>query len=117
MGLYDSIFLKIKCPYCEQESKMECQTKDLGRNLFSYKECDYVGDLGNYIKAKELNYLDCISECFSEECLNYCRNESYRFFYLLIYLDNGTITGKYRIISVQKKIKEGFRVKIKHVKI
>ncbi|GAI09861.1 unnamed protein product, partial [marine sediment metagenome] len=28
MGLYDSIYLKVKCPYCGETSRMEFQTKD-----------------------------------------------------------------------------------------
>lgn len=82
MGMYDSIYLTLKCPICESEGEFECQTKDLDCELNVFRKGDDVG-------TDKHNYVDCISECGSTG----------RFFYLRAGIEKGIITGNYEIIE------------------
>lgn len=96
MGMFDSIYLNIKCPNCGQEAEIECQTKDLKCNLEVWRKGDFVGTL-------KYNNLDCIATCKSKECSEWERrqtNNKYSFgrsFYLRALLNAGIITGAYEI--------------------
>lgn len=37
MGLFDTILVWMDCPYCGFTGRIECQTKDLGNIMFTYK--------------------------------------------------------------------------------
>ena len=93
MGFFDSIFINIKCPYCGQTSEMECQTKQIGKNLNIYYKGDFIDE--------KLTDLDCISGCHSKECTDYERktfgyNSGFgRMIHLNLKLDEGVITGEY----------------------
>jgi len=60
MGLFDSIYLRKKCPYCGKISDMEFQTKDLDCVMDNFKKGDFV--------SKRFNFVDCTADCHSEEC-------------------------------------------------
>jgi hypothetical protein len=60
MGMYDSIYLDYVCPYCNQKSEMEFQTKDLDCLCDVFHVGDFVGN--------RLNYLNVIAGCHSPEC-------------------------------------------------
>jgi glutaredoxin len=36
MGLYDTIMVFMKCPYCKRMQTFDAQTKDLGNSMFTY---------------------------------------------------------------------------------
>jgi len=98
MGMFDSIYLTIKCPYCGQKSDIECQTKELNCTLETYWEGENIG-------TDQFNYLDCIADCQSKECVEWRdKNIGYhsgfgRTFDVRIYLNNGFVTGNYTILS------------------
>lgn len=106
MGMYDSIYLKVKCPYCGIKSEIEFQTKDLKCILKSYK-------LGDDTSNTKLNYLSARGSCYSVICKKYmdkieskkdcCVFGFGRIFNAKIYLKNGIITNKLEI----EKIKSG----------
>lgn len=89
MGMFDSIMLNTKCPYCGKETIRECQTKDLSCYLKVYNPGDKV--------ETDQKWLQAITECKSGIC---SRNERYigEFFNLEIKVKKGKITEKYRII-------------------
>ena len=100
MGMFDTIILPIKCPFCGQVSDMECQTKDMESMLEVYYVGDYVGDV-----FVETGTLRCITECQSEECSSeIALTETFRvkrgkYFDLQLRVENGEITGEYKIIE------------------
>jgi len=97
MGMFDTIKLKMKCPHCGLSSEMEAQTKELDSNLDVWKKGDYIG-------TKKFNYLECIADCHSNKCLNHVnKKQGYvsgfgRMFDVRIFLDNGIVNGKYKIL-------------------
>lgn len=96
MGMFDSIFLKVKCPFCGQFSEMECQTKDLDCQLLRWK-------MGENTDHPEVGELDCCATCHSPECLARGKRKSGEdwgnaaYFELIVETPLGLITGKYRI--------------------
>ena len=96
MGMFDSIVLKMKCPYCGMTSEMEAQTKELNSDLDIWKKGDYIG-------TKKYIYLDCIADCHSNKCVNHENKRlGYvsgfgRMFDVKIFLDKGIVNGKYEI--------------------
>ena len=56
MGVFDSIFINIKCPYCGKTSRIECQTKDTNDFL-----CLMIWNKGDYISDKFV-YLDSVGQ-------------------------------------------------------
>lgn len=61
MGLYDSIYLKKKCPYCKEVSEMEFQTKDGDYGMDVYR----VGDI---FQNGQFRKIDAIGDCRSLTC-------------------------------------------------
>jgi hypothetical protein len=60
MGMYDSVMVKMICPYCGKSSNIEFQTKDLDCALDVFHVGDKVTD--------KLTYLDVIGDCHTPEC-------------------------------------------------
>ncbi len=91
MGMFDSIMLNTKCPYCNKETIRECQTKDLECNLSVY-------NIGDKVKTTE-KWLWSIAECKSENCLVPKTYGSIgKFFNLEIRVKKGKITDKYKMV-------------------
>ena len=94
--MFDSINLKMKCPYCELEAVMEAQTKELECMLNVYNEGDHISD--------QYNYLDCIADCHSKLCMKDEAAEiGYksgfgRMFDVRIFIKDGKISGEYEIL-------------------
>ena len=85
MGMFDSIYLTVKCPKCGDESERECQTKDLDCSLAVYRKGDSI--------STDYYDLRCITNCE-------CRTHNLRtYFYLDVMLSGGVITGEYKIVS------------------
>jgi hypothetical protein len=42
MGMFDTIFMRVKCPRCHRNRPWELQTKDLGQNLGIYNQDSIV---------------------------------------------------------------------------
>jgi hypothetical protein len=61
MGLFDSIYLPLKCPNCGDEGDKELQTKDLWCDLDVYRVGDSIGTI-------QYRWLDCHAGCRSEAC-------------------------------------------------
>lgn len=89
MGMFDSIMLNTKCPYCDKEAVRECQTKDLDCNLDVY-------NIGDRVKTDE-KWLWAITDCDSETCKTPEKRIG-SFFNLKIRVKKGKITEKYKII-------------------
>lgn len=98
MGLYDSIFLKVRCPYCKEISQMEFQTKDGDYCMNNYK----VGDI---FQSGKFRKIDATGSCESPICQFEVAKEAVwtmgyyggfsRSFDVIIYCDNkGRITNK-----------------------
>lgn len=92
MGMFDSIYLNIKCPLCKETSGMKAQTKDLDCYLKEYK-------LGDFVGTTEYKSLECITKCRSEKCLKNSNGTFGTFFNLYVFLEDGIINGKYKIIK------------------
>jgi sarcosine oxidase delta subunit len=96
MGMFDSVMLKIKCPYCGQESEIECHTKELDCSLDVWRKGDFVG-------TEKLNHLQTIANCHSKECSDYeekrigYRSGFGRVFNVKVKLRNGIVSGDYEI--------------------
>lgn len=105
--MFDSIFLKIKCPYCGVVSEMECQTKELECTLQRWHKGDNVGD-------SEIKELECCADCKSPECMDHeLRQDGYRsgfgrIFDVSIEITLGMITGKYQITSAGAAYQDPF---------
>jgi hypothetical protein len=97
MGMFDSIYIFMKCPNCGLESEIEAQTKQLECLCNNFKLGDHISD--------QFNYLDCIADCHSEPCLKYSEEKlGYksgfgRMFYARIFIENGKVNGKYEILK------------------
>ena len=96
MGMFDSIYLKIKCPYCGEESEIEAQTKELEQELNVWRKGDFIG-------TDEYNHLECIADCHSDECMSFeLKKHGYRSgfgrgFNVKVFLDKGVVNGNYEI--------------------
>lgn len=91
MGMFDSIYINIKCPRCGEEREMECQTKDLDCTLEVWRK-------GDHVTHEPYEELYTITNCTSTKC----RTEAeYRingyFFHPVIKLKDGIVTGEYYI--------------------
>jgi hypothetical protein len=82
MGMYDSIYIDVKCPKCGIIKERECQTKELNCILHNYKVDDNIG-------TEQFNYLDTITDCN-------CERDN--FFEVRIFIKKGLITNKHKII-------------------
>ncbi len=97
MGMFDSIVMKVECPYCEQESVMESQTKELECALNTYREGEFI--------SNQFKYLVCITSCHSKPCMAWeikkCgyRSGFGRSFYTKIFIENDKISGKYDVVE------------------
>lgn len=99
MGMFDSIYMKVKCPFCGIEKVRECQTKDLDNNLERWNVGDNTGH-------PEEDKLDCIVGC-EDGCGRKMRSEwllpngqrreyiSGRHFYIFVKTPLGLVTGEY----------------------
>ena len=80
MGMFDTIFMKAKCPCCGVYNKTGFQTKDLANLLKTY----HIGDM----ISSQFRYVQGLGKC--EKCQD--------FFYIRIFVDDeGKITGKYEV--------------------
>jgi hypothetical protein len=97
MGMFDSVIMDMKCPYCGEVSEIEVQTKQLECNMEVWRVGDYVTD--------DLNFLTCYGDCTQPECKEYSiKKRGYwsgwgRMFDVKIMLDGGRISGEYEIIE------------------
>ena len=80
MGMFDSVFIKMKCPHCGEEAEREAQTKDTDCVLNVWRK-------GSRISTDKYTYLDCIVSCSCGE-----------FFYCKVMLDKGEVTGEYETV-------------------
>lgn len=100
MGMFDSIYIDIRCPYCGNTSLIECQTKDTECILKAWYKGDNIG-------TNQFNYLDCHADCQDEKCVEWRdKKVGYhsgfgRSFYVRIILVNGVVTGDYEIFRSQ----------------
>lgn len=102
--MFDSIYLKVKCPYCKEGSKMEFQTKDGGCFMNVYKK-------GQKFDKGQFTRIDAYGSCDSLTCQLESAKESVwtkgyyggfsRGFDAIIYCDkNGRINGKLKITKL-----------------
>lgn len=106
MGKFDTIFLDVKCPYCDNISKIDLQTKDLFNNFNYWNKGDFIG---KRITKKVL----CIGDCWSEKCSSYYKHDyenadiHCRFFDIEVFIRRGIITGEYKILqNIRTKLKK-----------
>lgn len=64
MGMFDSIYLEVQCPYCNNKKLREIQTKDLEKELNNYEKGDKLQN------SKKLEYIVGIADCD-------CRNDTF----------------------------------------
>jgi hypothetical protein len=102
MGMYDSIMMEAKCPFCGEVCEREMQTKDLDSLLNVYRRWDKIDRNRMWYNR---NYVTTITECASNACWDKAKNGGYgmgRFFYAKIFLVEGIITGEYEITDEQQ---------------
>jgi hypothetical protein len=98
MGMFDSIWITIKCSGCGKESLMECQTKELEQNLDKFYQGDFIG-------TDQFKWLWCKASCLSDECRQYEKeNFSWRSGFgrmmdVKVFLENGCVTSDYKILT------------------
>src|ERR1700753_1956034 len=105
MGMFDSVIIKVKCPFCGQTSEMECQTKQLDCKLYQWK-------LGENTGHPEEMELDCYATCSSAICI--ARNKAKsgkewgneQSFDIIVETPFGLVTGKYRIDRTTNLLEE-----------
>lgn len=101
MGMYDSIYLKAKCPYCGEVSEIEFQTKDTSCTLHIWRVGDFVDG--------QLKQLNTIADCRSKKCRQAEDNKvGYvsgfgSMFDAIVFLKRGVITGKFKITELLNK--------------
>jgi hypothetical protein len=113
MGLYDTIYLKFKCPYCGEISEMDFQTKDGDYCMNEFK-------IGDVFQKGQFRRIDAIGSCDSFTCQLESAKESVwtsgyyggfsRSFDVYIYCDSkGRITNKFKIyqLNMHKGIMHG----------
>lgn len=104
MGLYDSIYLKVKCPYCGEISKMEFQTKEGSCSMGIYKK-GTIFERGQFRKIYAYGNCDSLT-CQFESAKEAVWTMGYyggfsRSFDVIIYCDEkGKITGKIKITKL-----------------
>lgn len=86
MGMFDTIYLTIKCPNCGITHEVDVQTKQLEQQLNEYRK-------GDKIKDNKIETLYCIGECQSKW------HSGDPFFDIKLKVKNGIITGEYEIIK------------------
>lgn len=92
MGMYDSIIMRVKCPYCGEEKLHRLQTKSLACELHILSPGDYTGGYDSPI--------DVIFECESAPCMQYMRDNNFddshgRAINMKIDVYDGIISEKY----------------------
>lgn len=100
MGMFDSIYMDIKCPRCGKTSNMECQTKDLDCSLNRYQ-------VGDTVPTDQYRYLHVNISCKSPECMQWEKDEykgrvsgfGYTFFGKLYLGDSDSLTEGESVIT------------------
>lgn len=98
MGMFDSVMLEVKCPYCGTEKELDLQTKEFSCRLAVWRKGDFIDS--------NTKGFDTIAECLEQNCpgvqpmpKTHIGDEyTSRFFYAHVYLKRGRVTGKYKII-------------------
>ena len=69
MGMFDSFYLKAKCPHCGETNEIEFQTKQFSCNMFSWRQ----GDTFNYEGMELITGIvkGIYGGCRSKECTEY----------------------------------------------
>jgi hypothetical protein len=107
MGLYDTILIEYKCPYCGQVSRVGFQTKDGGSGMYTFE----VGDEFD----SQLKFVRAIGDCRSFVCQLEAAKEAVwtmgyyggfsRSFDVTIDLDNeGKITDEINIVELNNHV-------------
>ena len=110
MGMFDSIFLKMKCPYCGETHLMEFQTKDLSNSLSVFKKGGFVG--------KKFTFLEVTGDCHSNHCQDVAdKRDMIRqgtpsgfgaLFEAKVEVKDGVITGKIYDLVLEEESTEKF---------
>lgn len=102
MGMFDSVFIQVKCPFCGVTSEMECQTKEFYGSLQRWRKGDNTG----HPEVSELD--DCFVVCENDRCPGSPKAQSLyqpagdKSFTIAVDAPLGLITGKYRLIGFEK---------------
>ena len=101
MGMFDSIKMNIKCPFCGKVTKnMEIQTKELDCCLEIFRVGDSIPKEYNH-----LSQLSCIGDCVSDKCKheivfpNGMKSTRGNYFTIEVEVSSGIITDRYKIIE------------------
>ena len=118
MGLFDRVYLNVKCPYCGEKSEMEFQTKDFKEHMDSFRKGDYV--------SKKFNYLNAVATCHSKKCravaekvgmLRYGDPSIHStLFEAKVELKDGKVTGKIFDVEIYEEYTKEFLNKPKNKK-
>jgi hypothetical protein len=98
MGMFDSVRIKMKCPYCGESSIIEAQTKELECNLEEWKVGDFVTD--------KVDHLVCIADCVQPKCKEFVTKKNGhwggfgRMFDVKIFLKDGKVSGEYEVLRL-----------------
>lgn len=91
MKQFDTIFLNVTCPYCEETSRMDCRTVDLFCVHHNYEVNDKLDD-----DLSDIHTIYAIGSCHSQECLGSA--DLGKAFPMTIFMEDGIITSKYKIL-------------------
>jgi len=97
--MFDTVYLEVQCPFCKHISEIELQTKDIDKALCEYR-------IGDFIGTDQYRYIYCYGSCISETCKQYRVANTLEGFEpagrnldLHVFLKNGIITGRYRVLN------------------
>jgi len=100
MGVFSTILIDIRCPFCNEISEMESQTQELDEDFEVFREGDFLNT--------ELKELDCVTSCTNTKCKKETiKKHGYwdgfgRIFDVKIILNDNKITGEYKF-KIDKK--------------
>lgn len=104
MGLFCSLMLPVRCPYCATLETRECQTKDL-RGIYDYEHWKVGDDILATFPAE----LHCIAACDQPGCMEEVTyhdgvsGERGKLFYVNVKLDRGVITGEHEVFKERQE--------------
>ena len=90
MGLYDTFYIKTKCPRCGKEEEFDFQTKALGENMLSWRQGEpFIHPDLDIVEGKICN---CYAIHFGCPNPNH-KEDGFTFFYADVVIKDGIVVG------------------------
>jgi len=94
MGLYDIFIVKAECPRCGRLEEFEFQTKDLGKNMFVWRQGEkFWHPTIEIIKGKIRGCITSHDDCPNPNLIDEQTGYKATIFYADIVIENGIVVG------------------------